>query len=156
MNVIFTDVDGVLNNHKTTEHISGYRGIELKKVKILKELCDKTDSKLVLSSSWRAHVRLKDTFGKYLLRKFKAVGLEIYDRTPEIQWDRRECEISEWLRGKKVEHIIILDDEDYYWRGNLNKFFIDTAAFGTIGNPFDGLTEEHITYILEHFDDYVM
>ena len=51
MKVIFLDVDGELtySNYKNKETAN----IDIEKVKMLKEICDKTDAKVVISSSWR-------------------------------------------------------------------------------------------------------
>lgn len=51
MNIIFLDIDGELTysnyeNHKTAN-------IDIEKVKLLKEICDKSNAKVVISSSWR-------------------------------------------------------------------------------------------------------
>ena len=51
MNIVFLDVDGELtysdyDNDETAN-------IDIEKVKLLKEICDKTNAKVVISSSWR-------------------------------------------------------------------------------------------------------
>ena len=53
MNVIFLDVDGVLNNAYTTDRIKGYIGIDDNKVRLLKQIVDYFDAKIILSSTWR-------------------------------------------------------------------------------------------------------
>lgn len=51
MNIVFLDVDGVLtySNYKNNETAN----IDIEKVRLLKEICDKSNAKVVISSSWR-------------------------------------------------------------------------------------------------------
>ncbi len=61
MKIIFLDVDGVLNCHNTfkKQHEKYIKTgiweieIELSKVKLLKQIVDNTNAKIVLSSTWR-------------------------------------------------------------------------------------------------------
>lgn len=50
MKIIFLDVDGELtySNYRNEETAD----IDIEKVKLLKEICDKTNAKVVISSSW--------------------------------------------------------------------------------------------------------
>ena len=63
-NIIFLDVDGVLNSHLYVEQYKDKRGewlnlsqreqnLDPKAVKMLDQLCKDTNSKIVLSSTWR-------------------------------------------------------------------------------------------------------
>lgn len=162
MNIIFLDIDNVLNNNKTRAHVRkdgiNYRGIDLSKVRILKDLVDRTDSKVVLSSTWRLEWEEDNPFRKQLEKKFGEVGVEIYDRTPDINWRLRAQEILEWLNGKEVEHIVILDDEDFFWnRYGLAEYWVDTCTYPC--NPFnslyDGIAKEHVNYIVNNYDKYL-
>ena len=51
MKIIFLDVDGELtySNYQNRETAN----IDIEKVKLVKEICDKTGAKVVISSSWR-------------------------------------------------------------------------------------------------------
>ena len=62
MKVIFLDVDGVLNSeddlliYRAKNNITGcilYEEVEDRPLKLLKEIIDKTNAKIVVSSSWR-------------------------------------------------------------------------------------------------------
>ena len=68
MKVIFLDFDGVI-----TTHDSKWK-IDMNKINIINDICDKTDAKIAVSSSWRTgylgnlsafHERLKQYFIKY-------------------------------------------------------------------------------------------
>ena len=87
MKVIFLDVDGVLIHNESLDGINLH--IDEENVKTLKEIVDKTDAKIVLSSSWRKEYN-NDLPGKR--NRYKVLenilnrnGLEIYDRTPVIK-----------------------------------------------------------------------
>ena len=87
MKVIFLDVDGVLIHDESLDGINLH--IDEEKIKILKEIVEKTDSKIVLSSAWRKEYN-RDLPGKR--NRYKVLenilnrnGLQIYDRTPIIK-----------------------------------------------------------------------
>ena len=108
MKVIFLDVDGVLNCylHKFTP------ALEDAKIKLLKEIVDVTDAKIVLSSSWRENSNLKYK----LVTKLAEYNLEIYDHTP-ILWSGtpRSREIERYIQShySEIEQFVILDDGDF-------------------------------------------
>lgn len=52
-NIVFLDVDGVLNCMGTTDMIKDYIGIDDTRVTILKEIVDIMDARIVLISSWK-------------------------------------------------------------------------------------------------------
>ena len=117
MNYIFTDVDGVLNSGADTKVYCGdVFGIEIEKVKLLKELAEKTDSGVVLSSTWRLGAVTGDIYWNHLLDRFSEAGLEISGCTPIRHWSERAYEILSWLDGKDAAHIVILDDENFHWK----------------------------------------
>ena len=56
MKIIFLDIDGVLNCVTTKERIPGSKlllGMEDIKIRYLKEIVDRTDAKIVLTSTWK-------------------------------------------------------------------------------------------------------
>ena len=111
MNVIFLDIDGVLNSDEYFDktknlNIEGIkRDIDVEKIELLKKAIDETGANVVLSSSWRYTKKAQDL--KALLAHY-----EIYtDVTPFIQ-NNRGVEIKQWLsNNENVEDFIIVDDE---------------------------------------------
>lgn len=83
------------------------------KVKLLKKIIDATDAKIVLSSDWRLEEDTPDY--KYLINKLRYNGrVKIYDKTPDLRWQRRGLEIESWLKNNpKVESWVVLDDTDF-------------------------------------------
>lgn len=126
MKVIFLDIEGVLNTKETYERICRTRGyttmidIEIDKFRLdyLKEIIDKTNAKIVLSSSLRYFFDRKDDKlhpttlkGIKLYENFKRHGIEIYDITP-TNMNSREEQIKEWLSNKdNIESFVIIDDD---------------------------------------------
>ena len=121
-NLLFLDIDGVLNCPTTKDKIKGFRGIEDKKVELLKTLVDKYDFKIILSSTWRMSWEKEDkskqdAFSNYLDKKLLKYGLTIYDKTIDIRWNKRGSEIFDYLKDKDVDFWVVLDDEifiDFY------------------------------------------
>ncbi len=152
MKVIFLDIDGVLNTTQTfidiyeEYHQTKKRRVEidLERVKLLKEIVEKTSAVIVMSSSWRfygkmidgvllpIHQKLED-----LIQIFYFYGLSIYDITPSDKNGVRQKEIKEWLQNKKVESFIILDDDSYDLQDFVGQELIQT-------NVTNGLCPYHV------------
>ena len=121
MKIIFLDVDGVLNNTRTTNTFEDYIFVDDDKIKLLKQIIDATNAKIVLSSSWRKGWRFKDQnpacanedvrLFKALEYKLKEFDIELMSYTKHL-WHRGK-EIENWLEnweGEKIESYVILDD----------------------------------------------
>ena len=171
MKVIFLDIDGVLNSDydwlasKKTMIVNdtGYMGISNVRLRLLKQIVDATDAKIVLVSSWKrhyisyknqvkdyleanvdmplSHYCERDKFGYYLHRKFRKNGLEIFDTT--LMYERtsrhRGDGICNYLSAHKdITNWVVLDDEifiDYY--DNITQHLIFT-------NDQFGLTKQNV------------
>ena len=166
MKIIFLDIDGVLNTYQTfkdiklEEELTGIRrvAIDLDKVLLLKEIVDKTGAKLVLSSDWRKHGKMKKgrlcTKNQNLFDILSILfdnGLNIYDITPRLRKENRELEIRKWLddnRDLNIESFIVLDDEDFDLHGFKNELvktmFIATDGNGNYNPSLSGLTRTHV------------
>lgn len=111
--VIFLDIDGVLNYQSCKERFDKYYFVSDKKIELLKQLVDKTDAKIVLSSTWRygwVNPPNEDTpMYEALKKKLESYGIIISDKTPVIGY--RGTEIDEWLmRHPEVDKFVIFDD----------------------------------------------
>lgn len=158
------DVDGVLiySNHHNKETAN----IDIDKVKLLKEICDKTGAKVVISSSWRGS---EDYTPKiyYILRKILAennievigdipyLKIEIGNDKPEtthieenIKYKyntSRAAEIQKWINEHEIENFVILDDEDWEWADyGYKRNWIQPTWSGD-----GGLKREHIEKAIE-------
>lgn len=147
MKVLFLDIDGVLNSRKfiTVYEIYGV-AIDPTRMVLLKEITDKTDAKIVLTSSWRIFWE-KDTeecksAGREINRIFGSFGLSVYDKTPVLE-DAREDEIAAWLKSRDdVENFAVLDDmflDSEILRGH----FVKTSDY------INGLDEENVKNVVE-------
>jgi len=116
MKVIFLDVDGVLNSSQDgfTIKLGTNKHLEL-----LKQIVDKTDAKIVLSSSWRINNKTKS----FIENKLNDYGMSIISSIPDLGSSRGE-EIKSWLRETIdfIDSFVILDDDsdmDEYTRARL-------------------------------------
>lgn len=153
IDLLFLDIDGVLNNDKwfdTDYHYSlmnkyGYMNsyFDPKCVKNLNILYDSFPNlKVILSSSWR-NCSLKE-YGKQSMNDvFKEVGIKykIFDKTPYM-FDNRAKEILKYMEGINCRYIIV-DDQSWYFRGypTLMSHLIAT-------DPSVGLTKDNINEII--------
>jgi hypothetical protein len=122
MKVIFLDIDGVLNFNGCRDKIGGLYFVNESKIKLLKQIVDETDAKIVLSSTWRKGWFHRDqgfTDGwaddfTALENKLAEYGLTFISRTPITSEGYRGTEIDMWLKnwkGEEVTNFIIIDDD---------------------------------------------
>lgn len=144
MNIIFLDVDGVLNSinalkeayYKDKRPYSGYDyPFDSKCLNNLKYLVYKTNSYLVITSTWRMHQEGREI----LLNELKKYDLDtrVIGYTDVLHQSRGE-EIKAYLEklGKDVKYIILDDDNDFE---GLEDYLVQTDFL-------DGLTEEDRDY----------
>ena len=127
MNVIFLDIDGVLNyqNYFINNHdyflykVDKIRykssvlqyvrrqlmDIDYEKLNILKDIIDVTESEVVVISSWKSLV-----IYSYIERILNSLGIPIIGRTYDNIFNRG-MGIKEYLLNNDVSNYIIIDDE---------------------------------------------
>lgn len=160
---IFLDIDGVLNSmdwFKENRETSGYTEIDSEKVKLLKEIVDKTGAEIILSSTWRelaAHDSKPDhPMYTYLVNSLKRFGLSIKDHTPYIQ-DNRPQEIKDWLKNNASdgEYTFVSLDDDFsekeYEKYGIGDFLIKTDFYGING----GLQQEHVNKAIQILNECI-
>lgn len=142
MNIIFLDIDGVLNSrnklievyNKTHKPHSGYSyPFDEICLENLKLLVQNTNSKIVITSTWRKYSVGIDT----LLKKLKEYNLdtEVIGYTKVLNTTREE-EIKEYLSTcQEISNFIILDDD---------KDFTELYPFLTKTNNQFGLTIQNV------------
>lgn len=116
MKVIFTDIDGILNDDTTpTRTKSCMIFADKEKLLRLKYIADATQTKIVLSSTWRYDRDDPRYNGDFLELKeaFHRRDLEFYSFMPvDAIGIRRGMQIKAWLGTyPEVERYIILDDK---------------------------------------------
>ena len=149
--IIFLDIDGVLNSVDYFEQVKdckGYKEINPEKVKLLKEIVERTGAKIVLSSTWRDLSRRKcepdHPLYTYLIDTLKEYGLEIMEHTPYIGQDRPK-EIKAWLdkQSDKDLRFVSLDDDypkNLYDDVRIGDCLVRTCFYENDG----GLRQEHV------------
>lgn len=126
-NIIFLDIDGVLNDNSSDDFV-------LESVNVLKELVKENDAKVVVISSWQGtgtKARRDKT-----TKKLSSVGIDVYDyinpnfngELGDVSLSSRAIGIIDYLRRNSSCNYVILDDEyhnDYkmmclnYFRPNM-------------------------------------
>lgn len=122
MKIIFLDIDGVLNTNREIVELTprGYVGLDDKLVQNLNTIVEKTNAKIVLTSTWKAEWNPdKEKCGMdalYLIRKLKECGTRIigktYDNCTEDRFFEHRGEgIRAYLLGRAdIESYVIIDD----------------------------------------------
>ena len=126
MKVLFLDFDGVLNSSRTCAAFDGYP-FDLERdfsqfdhvaIALIQKVCEKTDCKVVVSSTWRL-----GTPAKLMIEKLKLPIIGRTPTTPELglpMSSGRGNEIEAWLETHpEVTTYAIVDDEsfDIYQKG---------------------------------------
>lgn len=166
MNIVFLDIDGVLNSqayfnnliHLGTVDDCFHDEIDESKLPLLKQIVNENNAKIVLSSTWRELDQPNDdsvySMWLYLINTLAKVGLEIYDKTPQIGMKRTK-EIKKWLeKHDDVKAWISLDDdcwEEDYEEIGLGGHLVHTVFFGHDINK-GGLQKEHVILAKQLFD----
>lgn len=117
MRIIFLDIDGILNSvnsiketyHKLNHGKSIYSTMPSKEmIKYLNMIIEKTDAKIVISSTWRR------TYHNYQQITMLLIALgfegEVVGQTPFLN-SRRGFEIAEYLTRNPCDEFIIIDDD---------------------------------------------
>lgn len=160
------DVDGELtySNYQNEETAN----IDIDKVKLLKEICDKTNAKIVISSSWKG---TEDCTPKiyYVLREILSEhNIEVVGDTPYLKAEiegtvpktislgedlhikckygtGRAAEVQQWIDKHDIESFVILDDEDWQWSDyGYENNWVRPTWFGD-----GGLKKEHVKSAIE-------
>lgn len=133
ISVIFLDFDGVLNSLRSAIAFETYQRFDPVAVKIVRRLCDETDSKIVVSSTWRIGHTV-DTL-QLRMRECGAGALSplvigMTGRDGKIRGD----EIRAWLNTNPVHRYVIIDDgsdmhPDQYFVKTDHAVGMDSRAF---------------------------
>lgn len=116
MNVLFLDVDGVLNSLEFYERLRAkynYDGawqnglLDQECVMRLYKIVKSTQACIVMTSSWRTNPAQMTK----IVNQLRAYNLEIYGIT-EINGLSRGQQILNWVRAMKANNYVVLDDDD--------------------------------------------
>lgn len=170
MRVIFLDIDGVLNSEEFYQHrplTQELNEIDEEKVKLLQQIVQATNAKIVLTSTWRVYDKTDKTSPSYkvygyLVDTLAKYDLSIFDCTPWIN-ENRPHEIQVWLSMWDLykdihEHIrgyVILDDDfshKQYAKFHLQNHLIKTTFYGERG----GLQPEHVQQAIDILEGRTM
>jgi hypothetical protein len=132
MKVLFLDIDGVLNSHRTAIAFGGYphdvTGEERDRfdevgLALIRGIVKEAKAEVVLSSSWR--------IGMSYEHIGTCLGLPIIGATPQ-KWSNEQVrghEIAEWLDAHpEVECYVIVDDDSDMLPEQMERF-VHTSGF---------------------------
>lgn len=121
MNIIFLDIDGVLNLYCESRDEYGCT-FHQQFVNNLKTIIDQTNAKIVISSTWRhSGFEIMQEMWKY-----RNLPGEVISITPYLQNKKRGEEIKKWLDSNTIENYVIIDDDIDFLNSQLN-YFVRTA-----------------------------
>lgn len=136
MKVIFLDIDGVLTAPRSFSPFFQNNalpcGLAQKKIDLLRSIVQKTDAKLVLSSTWRIEFSTdmipNSAIGQSLANVFASNDIPLCSRTNSQSISSRPYEIQGWLHTHPdVSSFIIIDDNDFGW-GDLSSHWLSIKS----------------------------
>ena len=159
MNIIFLDVDGVLNSMAYFEQNKGKGRIEISDyhLQMLAKIYHTCDAKIVLSSSWRelddeSNIHVYWMY-EYLVNELARYDMKIISKTPVINMNR-PLEIKTWLDNRidKDEIRFVSLDDDYpleeYKEQGIEHCLVRTRFFCNELSE-GGLQQEHVDRAIE-------
>lgn len=153
MNIIFLDVDGVLNSSAYFKENKGKGHADISDfhLQMLAKIYHTCNAKIVLSSSWR-ELDVDDVsvywMYQYLVDELARYDMEIIDKTPVVDMNR-PLEIKTWLdnRPDKDEiNFVSLDDDwsrEHYDEYGIGDYLVKTRFF-CYDMSDGGLQHEHV------------
>ena len=167
MPIIFLDIDGVLNSGHWRDirgvvpdmaPLFGIHELDPQACNHLQQLCDQTEAQLVIASTWRNYLTMREIGDLFKVRGLTA---PIIGQTPDLSRnhgiskdDLRGLEVQWWLQNhfKTNEEVcgarfVCLDDEHFY--GDLRGKLVQTR-------PAYGLTFLELPYIRNHLHESLM
>jgi len=137
MNVVFLDFDGVITTNNTK-----YRSFDPICIERLRTILDKTNSKIVISSSWRKFdpiVKLRKMI------RMAGIDTEVIGITPSHNSGRGE-EIKMFLKlHPEITKFVVLDDNTFDM-GPVMDRVVETDSYL-------GITERNVEQALELMND---
>lgn len=127
MKVLFLDIDGVLNSHRsiyafngcphgfTPEHMALFDHVA---IGLVRKLCQETGAVIVLSSSWRLLHATKEVAA--------GLNLPVIDRTPSLTGNRGQ-EIAAWLAEHPSVTVYAIVDDDSDMLESQRAHFVQTS-----------------------------
>jgi len=100
MNIIFTDIDGVLNPKFSKKW-------NLKCINIYNSICNDFELQPVITSTWRIRYNISQLQDIFINQ---GITQKIYDYTPILSCERG-IEISQWLKENDCNKYIVIDDK---------------------------------------------
>ena len=144
-NVIFLDVDGVLNSkfwdNEHQREISNGKYIDSEAVKLLGSLVKRTNAKIILHSGWRfwfdETMKPLRPEAEFFANAMKKVGITIAGVTPDLTTEEirktkkfslvKADEIFLWLKENPTDNWVVLDDLELH-NSEIEKHQVKTDA----------------------------
>ena len=149
---IFLDIDGVLNSeHTWDDKISD--NLSNQYLENLRKIVEKTDAKIILSSSWRMYFseninNPRHIMGIYLVTILAKHNLELHDMTPFVKGqfsNERGLEIKTYIDKHNIKDYVVIDDEEFSdFKTHLDMSRFIQTTFGDEHTNFkdEGLSKE--------------
>lgn len=100
MNIIFTDIDGVLNPHWKSKWSKNA-------IDIYNRLCNEFSLLPVITSTWRLNHSKEELQSIFTEQGINTI---IYDYTIHLEQQDRGLEIENWLSNNKFDFYVVIDD----------------------------------------------
>lgn len=138
MDILFLDIDGVLNSTYYNDKLEIFKFYEIKKINLVKKIVEETNCKIVLTSL-RLNFQL---YENEITDIFKNEGVLVYDIL-QVPFTNKVEGINNWLNKHKfINQYVVLDDTNY--KQEFHNHFIKVSSYY-------GLTKNKAKTIIDYF-----
>lgn len=124
INIIFLDIDGVMNSYYYYKKFNFHEMLEKNKVNMLKKVIKETNAKIVITSKRK----MIPSYINEITNEFIKNGIDIYDFTKEI--GLKNDEVKDWLIDhNNINNYVILDDNDCGFLADFKDKFIKISSY---------------------------
>lgn len=149
MNILFVDIDGVLNSYSYDEVI-----VE-RMIKVLSDICKEYNCKVVISSTHKPQIEYfeESPIITKLNEKLEKYNIECLGFTPIVEIHKgysllerfKDFEILYYLgTHPNIEHFAVIDDNDFYDLRLLKEYLVETKDYVLNHPEEEGLLLKHI------------
>ena len=157
---IFLDIDGVLNSEHTLDNTNPASIICDQYSENLRNIVEKTDAKLVLSSSWRVYFKStiddpEHSYGVQLVQALAKYNLKLHNKTPFVKGpfsNERGLEIKSYIEKNNITNYVVIDDEefsDFKTHLDMSKFVQTTFGDENTTIETEGLNKKVAEKVIE-------
>ena len=149
MNVLYVDIDGVLNSYSNKEIIVD------RMVEVLADICHSLNCKVCIESTHKPRKSDWEEESEIIIeleKSLKKYNIDLIGYTPKIEIHKDYSIIPYWkdfeiiyhlMQNPEIEHFAIIDDNDFMDLVLLKDHLVETNSYNEDNPKLEGLLPKH-------------